>query len=164
MKKKPRQAVPDDLLPEYDLHSLQVVARGPQRQSSRDGMALSRALSSLQSFRGADLTRTLAKVEANLHGVTQNSCAPALIDCGAQAEILAAAALVKRISGQIDVVVHALGILLCLPHILEEGETIEYASLGAGNTGKPFDLETTHGGKVVQKSSGRTPSLRTFTT
>jgi hypothetical protein len=37
---------------------------------------------------------------------------------------------------------HALGILLCLPHILRLGEAIDYVSLGAGNTGMSFDLET----------------------
>lgn len=36
----------------------------------------------------------------------------------------------------------ALGILLCLPSLLEPGETVEYVSLGAGNTGRAFDLET----------------------
>ena len=45
-------------------------------------------------------------------------------------------------AGQINVTIHALGILLCLPHILEVGETVEYVSLGAGNTGRQFDLET----------------------
>ncbi|WP_227672747.1 hypothetical protein, partial [Komagataeibacter sp. FXV3] len=48
----------------------------------------------------------------------------------------------KRLAGQINVTIHALGILLCLPHILEPGERVEYASLGAGNTGRKFDLET----------------------
>jgi len=46
------------------------------------------------------------------------------------------------LAGQINVTIHALGILLCLPHILEQGETVEYVSLGAGNTGREFDLET----------------------
>jgi hypothetical protein len=50
--------------------------------------------------------------------------------------------LVKRLAREINVVIHALGILLCLPHILEPEETIEYVSLGAGNTGRAFDLET----------------------
>jgi len=50
--------------------------------------------------------------------------------------------LIKRLAGQINVVVHALGILLCLPHILRPGEAIDYVSLGAGNTGRAFDLET----------------------
>ena len=38
--------------------------------------------------------------------------------------------------------IHAIGILLCLPHILEPDERVQYLSLGAGNTGKAFDLET----------------------
>src|SRR2546426_3182050 len=49
----------------------------------------------------------------------------------------------KRLAGQINVVVHALGILATLPHLLDRGEVIQYVSLGAGNTGRPFDLETT---------------------
>ncbi|MGW1424660.1 hypothetical protein ACWAT4_31570 [Bradyrhizobium manausense] len=48
----------------------------------------------------------------------------------------------KRLAGQIHVTIHALGILLCLPHILQPGERVEYVSLGAGNTGRDFDLET----------------------
>jgi hypothetical protein len=38
--------------------------------------------------------------------------------------------------------VHAVGILISLPHILESEERIQYLSLAAGNTGRPFDLET----------------------
>jgi hypothetical protein len=55
---------------------------------------------------------------------------------GARAEVLAAAGLVKQMAGQINVVIHALGILLCLPHILRPSEVIDYISLGAGNTGR----------------------------
>ena len=55
---------------------------------------------------------------------------------------MAAAAEMKRLAGQINVMIHALGILLCLPHILEPKERVEYGSLGAGNTGREFDLET----------------------
>ena len=54
----------------------------------------------------------------------------------------AAAALMKQLAGQINVVIHALGILRCLPHIFQPGEVIESLSLGAGNTGRDFDLET----------------------
>ena len=38
--------------------------------------------------------------------------------------------------------IHALGILLCIPRLLAPGEAVEYVSLGAGNTGRAFDLET----------------------
>jgi hypothetical protein len=65
-----------------------------------------------------------------------------LTTSGAKAEVLGAAGLIKQLAGQINVVIHALGILLCLPHILRPGEIIDYVSLGAGNTGRAFDLET----------------------
>ncbi len=55
---------------------------------------------------------------------------------------LTAALYLKQIAGQVNVMVHALGILISLPHILEEDEVIESVSLGAGNTGKRFDLVT----------------------
>jgi hypothetical protein len=56
--------------------------------------------------------------------------------------LLNAAINVKNESSQIHEVVHAIGILLLLPKILEQGEKIQTLSLGAGNTGKDFDLET----------------------
>jgi hypothetical protein len=65
-----------------------------------------------------------------------------LTTSGVKAEVLGAAGLIKQLAGQINVVIHALGILLCLPHILRPGEVIDYVSLGAGNTGRAFDLET----------------------
>ncbi|MBS1868055.1 MAG: hypothetical protein JSS99_00145 [Actinobacteria bacterium] len=49
---------------------------------------------------------------------------------------------IKRLSAQIDVVIHALGILTSLPYLLEPGEVIESLSLGAGNTGRHHDLVT----------------------
>jgi hypothetical protein len=103
---------------------------------------LSEAIESLQAFAGADLTRTLAKIERSLQRVTAENYAAALTACGARGEVLGAASLVKRLAGQINVIVHALGILLCLPRILQQGEAIDYVSLGAGNTGRAFDLET----------------------
>jgi hypothetical protein len=105
---------------------------------------LQRAAAILQQFSGSDLTSTLAKVEANLHGVTLENCSDVLESCGARNEVLAAGALMKQLAGQINVVIHALGIILCLPHLLDPGESVQYVSLGAGNTGRPFDLETSH--------------------
>jgi hypothetical protein len=105
-------------------------------------MELSHALSLLQAFSGPDLTRTLASIEASLQGVTAETCATAVATSGAQDEVLTAAGLMKRTAGQINVAIHALGILLCLPRLLEPGETVQYVSLGAGNTGRSFDLET----------------------
>jgi hypothetical protein len=105
-------------------------------------MELTDAVVALQKFGGEDLTRTLAKIELSLIGTTNESCSNTLSTCGAEDNVLGAAGLIKHLAGQVNVIIHALGILLCLPHLLQPGETIEYASLGAGNTGKAFDLET----------------------
>jgi hypothetical protein len=103
---------------------------------------LVQAVAALQSFSGSNLTAKLSEIEASLRNVTAESCASAVASCGARDEILAAAGVVKSVAGQINVLVHALGILISLPHLLEPAETIQYVSLGAGNTGRPFDLET----------------------
>jgi hypothetical protein len=55
---------------------------------------------------------------------------------------LQAAFAIKRSVGELNTFIHAVGILTSLPHILEPGERIVSLSLGAGNTGKAFDLET----------------------
>jgi hypothetical protein len=57
-------------------------------------------------------------------------------------EILAEKLDIKRLSAQVDVAIHAYGILFVLSKILEDGEVIEYLSLGAGNTGKKYDIAT----------------------
>ena len=105
-------------------------------------LAIEDAIHLLQTFRGADLTRTIYQIEQSLRGASADTYAAVLTTSGAKAEVLGAAGLIKQLAGQINVVIHALGILLCLPHILRPGEVIEYVSLGAGNTGRAFDLET----------------------
>ncbi len=98
----------------------------------------------LSRFTGADLTQTLGRIEGSVRGVTAEDCSAFLEEAGAGREVLSAAAEMKRLAGQINVTIHALGVLLCLPHILEPAERVEYVSLGAGNTGRKFDLETNH--------------------
>jgi hypothetical protein len=96
----------------------------------------------LERFTRTDLGGTLSSIESAVKGLTAASCAKTLSDAGVTSEVLSAAASLKRLAGQVNVAIHATGILLCLPHILEAGETVEYVSLGAGNTGREFDLET----------------------
>ena len=105
-------------------------------------LAIADALELLQTFRGTDLTQTIYQIEKSLRGASADRCAAVLTTSGAKPEVLGAAGLIKQLAGQINVVIHALGILLCLPHILRPGEIIDYVSLGAGNTGRAFDLET----------------------
>ena len=90
----------------------------------------------LQRFTGADLTGVLARIEGSVRGVAAADCASFLLDAGAGRQVLsAAAAALKQLAAQIHVAIwDALGILLCLACILQEGEKVEYVSLGAGNT------------------------------
>lgn len=96
----------------------------------------------LNGFRGADLTKTLAGIEKSLKGLESEKCPHTVKACGVTSEVLEAASMVKKLAGQVNVVIHATGILTCLPRILEPGEVVEYVSLGAGNSGRRFDLET----------------------
>jgi len=110
--------------------------------SNAPAIPIEKALHLLRIFRGADLTQTISQIEKSVKGVSAEKFLAVLSTSGAKAEVLGAAGLVKQLAAQIDVVIHTLGILLCLPHILRTGEIIEYVSLGAGNTGRAFDLQT----------------------
>lgn len=112
------------------------------QESKPTQIAVADAIHLLQTFRGADLTGTIDRIEKALKGISADEYSTVLATTGAEAEVLGAAGLIKQLAGQINVVIHALGILLCLPHILKRGEVIDYVSLGAGNTGRAFDLET----------------------
>jgi hypothetical protein len=86
----------------------------------------------IHKFSGSDLTGTLARIEDSVRGLTAVDTQNFLLEAGAANEVLMAAAAMKRLAGQINVVIHALGILLCLPHILEAGEQVEATSMTAG--------------------------------
>jgi hypothetical protein len=105
---------------------------------------LLKAILDLHGFTGSSLTRRIAALESALMNADAGSCSAILNRESVSRELLSGAYLLKRAAGQINVVIHALGILFVVPHILESGERIEYLSLGAGNTGRAFDLETTH--------------------
>lgn len=57
-------------------------------------------------------------------------------------DTLNAALDVKSVMGQINVIVHTLGIINTLPYLLEDNEVIESVSLGADNASSEFDLIT----------------------
>lgn len=100
------------------------------------------SLKALNDFNTENLTRRIAHIENQADGVTLETCQEFLSDMSASHDAIFAAKQLKALAGQINVSIHALGILRCLPHILEAGEVVESMSLGAGNTGKSFDLET----------------------
>jgi hypothetical protein len=100
------------------------------------------ALDRLSQFRGLGLAATVARLEQSASTKTNQTIRALLGQESVNQELLQAAVRVKRAAAQIDEVVHAVGMLLCLPELLEEGEVIEAVSLAAGNTGKSFDLVT----------------------
>lgn len=108
----------------------------------KSDLKLATAISMLQEFCGRNLTSTLADIESTICRANSTNCAQLVASTGADSNVIAAAGLLKHFAGQNNVVIHALGILLCLPNLLNEGEVVEYVSLGAGNTGRAFDLVT----------------------
>jgi hypothetical protein len=101
------------------------------------------AIAALERFSGpSGLTTRISELESELRGLDGPAVTGLLSSDGVEDQTLVGALAVKAMAGQINVVVHALGILLALPAILEDGERVEDLSLGAGNTGHNFDLET----------------------
>jgi hypothetical protein len=104
--------------------------------------SISACIESIERFIDGDLAGRLSSAEGQLRNATREACESINRKLSIDSELLGAASEIKRIASQINVVIHGLGIMHLLPQILEEDEQVEYVSLGAGNTGKKFDLET----------------------
>jgi len=98
----------------------------------------------LERFHRGSFREVVAGAQARLCGATNQNAEAALRELGLTAELLIAALLVKKHSGQIHELIHTIGIAVGLPKILEPGEEIEQLSLAAGNTGTDFDLITNY--------------------
>lgn len=105
-------------------------------------MSIDKAIRAIEDFQGSSLTKSLARIESEIVGYDSSSshdfCNEHKVDNG----FMDSALSIKNVAGQINVIIHAAGILNSLSAILEKEEIVESASLGAGNTGKRFDLET----------------------
>jgi hypothetical protein len=105
--------------------------------------SLQGALPALASFAAPqELTLRISELEYGLASTTREQATDILAKEHIDGSILQAALILTRLAGQVNVIVHTVGILVALPHILESGEVIENLSLGAGNTGRLHDLET----------------------
>jgi len=105
-------------------------------------MDIELALRNIQQFEEGSLTTKLASLELAFQGKSREQTIGLGIVNHLGTSLIESAILLKNLAGQIHVVIHAAGILLSLPSILHEGEVVKYLSLGAGNTGRMFDLET----------------------
>jgi hypothetical protein len=104
---------------------------------------LDAAFKTLEEFARPDaLTAKIASLEGDLATLSREQILGHPHMVGLAEHTLPAALAIKALAGQINVVIHAVGILVALPYILEAGEAVEVLSLGAGNTRRPFDLET----------------------
>ncbi len=100
------------------------------------------ALRLVESFSTSSITNRISVLEFDLRTKKQSDIVERLLKENIDNQLVQAAFKVKRVAAQINVIIHAVGILVSLPHILAVDETIESLSLGAGNTGREFDLTT----------------------
>jgi len=105
-------------------------------------MSLNNAFEALAAFQGESLTKSLATIESEIVGATAEDMDSRRASYQVNDELMASALSIKKVAGQINVIIHAAGIISSLESILAPGEIVESVSLGAGNTGKKFDLET----------------------
>ena len=104
----------------------------------------SKAVNRIQEFQTDNLGTRIADLESLFQGATAEKFNKLTSQISIDQELLNNAFEIKAIAGQINVIVHAVGMLMSLPYLLDEGEVVQSLSLGAGNTGKGFDLETNH--------------------
>ena len=101
------------------------------------------AISAVHGFGyGRDLTQRISSIESDLRLTNRGDAIRAVDDVGISAQLVESALAIKAVAAQINVIVHAVGVLHSLPYILDENEVILSLSLGAGNTGRNHDLET----------------------
>lgn len=105
-------------------------------------MTITTSISRVNNFKRHSLTETIAEWESELAGADKTKLNDTTAQMGLNREVLMAAVNVKKASAQINVVIHAVGILYALPFLLIDGEKIEELSIGAGSTGGGFDLVT----------------------
>lgn len=105
-------------------------------------MSIDSAIKAISKFQGDSLTKSLSNLEAGIVGSSASDSLEYCIEREINDDFIASALAVKKVAGEINVIIHASGILHSLKNILKNGEIVQSVSLGAGNTGKKFDLET----------------------
>lgn len=95
---------------------------------------------------GAPLTEVIASLERAVDGKRSDEAAAEIDAAGIGARLFEAAVVTRDNLGRLNDLIHAVGISLAIPHVLEPGERItNRPSLAAGNDpSRPYDLETDH--------------------
>lgn len=96
----------------------------------------------IQDFEGGSLKERIAELEKEYSGVKKKRSQILCDKNEINDTLLDSAITLKKAFGQVNVVIHAIGVILLLPRILDRGEVVQSLSLGAGSGRKKFDLET----------------------
>ena len=88
-------------------------------------MKIEKAIKIVSDFKGESLRTHLGSLKHDLIGKSR-------YNVKLQTEVYEAALIVKKVSAQINEIVHATGIINCLPNILTEKYIIKDLSLSAG--------------------------------
>lgn len=105
-------------------------------------MSIVKDLLAIANFKGESLTKSLSTIESNISGISSLDCVNFCDSFGVNDELIGSIRAVKRVASEINVILHATGIMNSLSRLLKDGEEVLSVSLGAGNTGRRFDLET----------------------
>lgn len=100
-------------------------------------MKLDEAVQIISSFKDNNLKLKLGELKDEIVGKSGN-------EIPQQNEVFEAALIIKKLSSQIDEIVHASGIVNCLPKILVKNEYVENLSLASGAEGEGIDLVTNY--------------------
>lgn len=111
-------------------------------EKNESGLTLEQCAAVLGKFQNSELTAKIQYLESAIRFADKERSENLLFEEKITADLFTAANTIKNAFGEINVIMHAVGILTMLPHILEPDEVVDYVSLGAGNTGRKFDLET----------------------
>lgn len=107
-------------------------------------MSIDKAIEAIKNFQGESLTKNISEIEKDVVGFSRMESKDFCVSKKIDNYFLESALSIKKLSGQINLIIHAAGMLKSLPEILESGEVIQSISLGAGNSGRKFDLETNY--------------------
>ena len=105
-------------------------------------MNIEKDLKIIEVFQKGSLTKRLSEIEDQISGISAKESVDFCQSFGVDDNLIHSVKAVKKVAGQINVVLHATGIMNSLSRLMRDGEIIESVSLGAGNTGRRFDLET----------------------
>ena len=114
----------------------------------------------MQRFEQRALTARVAHLERSIEGADAPAVASILATGGVDAALLDAAITLKQAAGQVNVLIHAVGILLALPNLLGPGETVQLVSLGAVTPGRSTGDEPSSRRVQVRPVAGGAETIR----